>query len=107
MVMETVSLFREGIDAIKEAGGQTTKLCYQCGLCNTTCPLNIVGTFRVRGMIREADFGLVGFEAADMWRCVTCGACVQHCPRGVELVNVMRAVRRVIVDLGVARREMK
>ena len=102
MVTETVSLFREGIDAIKEAGGQTTKLCYQCGLCNTICPLNIIGTFRVRGMVREADFGLVSFETADMWRCVTCGACVQCCPRGVELVNVMRAVRRVIVDLGVA-----
>ena len=51
--METVSPFKEAMDIIKEAGGETFKLCYQCGLCNTTCPWNIVSILSVRRMVRE------------------------------------------------------
>lgn len=56
--METVTPFKEGIDAIKEAGGEAAKLCYQCGLCNTVCPWNKVRKFDVRKIIRQAQFGL-------------------------------------------------
>ena len=101
--MEAVSPFREAIDVIKEAGGEAFKLCYQCGLCNTVCPWNLLKPLNVRGVIRESQFGLVDFEADNIWLCATCRACVQNCPRGVELTDVMRALRRVIVELGVAK----
>ncbi|MFC1980287.1 (Fe-S)-binding protein [Chloroflexota bacterium] len=100
--METVSPFKEAIDIIKEAGGETLKLCYQCGLCDTACPWNTVSTLRLRRMVREAQFGLVDFEDEALWACVTCRNCVQRCPRGVEVIDVMRSLRRAIVGLGVA-----
>ncbi|MBI4286660.1 MAG: (Fe-S)-binding protein, partial [Chloroflexi bacterium] len=103
MVIETVSPFKDVIDIVKGVGGEAFRFCYQCGLCNTACPWNTVKNFNVRRLVREAQFGLVDFESDDMWRCVTCRACVARCPRGVEIIDVMRAFRRAIVDLNVAK----
>jgi Fe-S oxidoreductase len=51
--------------------------------------------------MHEAQLGATDFAAEDAWICATCGACVQRCPRGVEIIDVMRALRRAIVSLGI------
>ncbi len=101
--METIPLtpFKVVIDGIKEAGGEALKYCYQCGLCESVCPWNRVRRFPVRRMMHEAQLGLVPFESEDLWLCVTCRNCVQQCPRGVEIIDVMRALRRMLVPDGV------
>ncbi len=100
---EAVEPFAEAIDIIKEEGGEAFKLCYQCGLCSATCPWSQVKNFIVRRIMHQSQLGLVDFEAEDMWTCVTCRNCVQRCPRGVEIIDVMRSLRRAIVSLGVAK----
>lgn len=100
--MEAVTPFKEVADIIKEEGGDAFKLCYQCGTCTATCPWHLVRRFPPRRMIHQAQLGLSEFEAEEMWQCVTCGACVERCPRGVEIIDIMRALRRSIVSLGVA-----
>ena len=101
--METVELapFKEVIEGLKEAGGEAFKLCYQCGTCNTVCPWNRVRDFLVRKIVLQAQLGVVPFESEDLWLCATCGQCVQRCPRGVEIIDVMRAMRRLLVPDGV------
>jgi Fe-S oxidoreductase len=101
--METIPLspYKAVVDGIKEAGGEADKFCYQCGKCDTVCPWNRVRKFPVRKIINQAKFGVVPFESEDLWLCTTCGNCVQRCPRGVEIIDVMRAMRRVLVPDGV------
>ncbi len=101
--METVPLtpFKVVVEGIKEAGGDADKFCYQCGKCDTVCPWNRVRNFSVRRIIHQAKFGVVPFESEDLWLCTTCRNCVQRCPRGVEIIDVMRAMRRVLVPDGV------
>jgi Fe-S oxidoreductase len=53
-------------------------------------------------MIHQTQLGLVDFESEEIWLCTTCGACVERCPRGVEIIDIMRALRRVVVGLGAA-----
>ena len=101
--MQAVAPYREAIDIIKEEGGEILKLCYQCGLCTATCPWNLVISFSPRKLMHQAQLGLVDFESEEMWQCVACRACVQRCPRGVELVDVMRSLRRAIVELGIGK----
>jgi Fe-S oxidoreductase len=98
--MQAVAPYKEAVEVVKEAGGEALKLCYQCGLCTGVCPWNLVRNFLVRRMIHQAQLGLVNFEDEDAWLCATCRACVQRCPRGVEIIDIMRAMRRVIVELG-------
>ena len=101
--METVPLapFKDVIDGLKEAGGEAFKFCYQCGKCETVCPWNRVRKFFVRKIVNQAKFGVVPFESEDLWLCATCRNCVQRCPRGVEIIDVMRAMRRLLVPDGV------
>ena len=101
--METVTLapFKVVIDGIKEAGGDADKLCFQCGRCDTACPWNRVRKFPVRKMINQAKLGVIPFESEDLWICATCRHCVDRCPRGVEIIDVMRAMRRLLVPDGV------
>ena len=99
--METVTPFREIVDAIKASGGDAFKYCYQCGLCDAVCPWNRVGAFSMRKLVREATFGLVEIESEDIWRCTTCGKCPQACPRGVRQIESGVALRRIATEYDV------
>ncbi len=101
--METIPLspFKIVVEGLQEAGGEAFRFCYQCGTCETVCPWNRFRKFFVRRMIHEAQLGVVPFEAEDLWLCVTCRQCVERCPRGVEIIDVMRAMRRLLVPDGV------
>ena len=98
--MPAVTPSPEVIDIIKEEGGDILKLCYQCGTCTATCPWNSVRSFMLRKLIHQGQLGLVDFEDEDVWRCVGCRLCVERCPRGVEVPDIMRALRRVVMEVG-------
>lgn len=98
--MQAVSPFREAVDIIVKEGGEPLKLCFQCGVCSGTCPWSLVTSFLVRKLIHQAQLGLVDFEDEEVWRCVGCRLCVQRCPRGVQVTDIMRAIRRVIMEVG-------
>jgi len=53
--------------------------------------------------MRQAQVGVVDFEDEDVWRCVSCRLCVDRCPRSVEIVDIMRALRRVVVEVGAGK----
>ncbi len=99
--MEVVSPFKEAIDAIKQAGGEAFKYCYQCGLCDTVCPWNRVRKFSIRSIVRQATFGLPEIEGEDIWRCTTCNNCPTRCPRGVKQIEVGVSIRRIASEYGV------
>ena len=93
--------FKEITDLIKEKGGDPFRLCFQCGKCDTLCPWNRVATFSIRGIIRQATFGLTEIESEEIWRCTTCGLCTAECPRGVKQIEIGIAIRRIATEYGV------
>ena len=100
--MQSLTPFPEVIDLIKEEGGDPLKLCYQCGTCTATCPWNLVKNFIVRRVMHQGQMGLIDFENEEVWMCATCKACVDRCPRGVAIIDVMRSLRRAIVEKSLA-----
>ena len=99
--MENIADYKEIVDSIREKGGEAFKYCYQCGLCDTVCPWNRVRNFSMRKLIRQATFGLTEIENDEIWRCTTCGRCPQRCPRGVGIIEVGMASRRMATEFGV------
>ena len=99
--METVAPLEEVLDLIKETGGESFRYCYQCGLCDVVCPWNRVRDFSMRKLIRQANFGLTEIETEEIWRCTTCGRCLQQCPRGVNQIEVGVSSRRIASEFGV------
>ena len=102
-MVQAVTPYQEAVDIVKEAGGEAFKLCYQCGLCSGTCPWNLVRSFIVRRLMHETQLGVVDFEDEDIWLCATCNACVSVCPRGVEIIDVMKSLRNVVAEVGAAK----
>jgi len=98
---ESVSPLPEGIDAIRQAGGEAFKYCYQCGKCDTVCPWNRVTNFSMRNVVRQAAFGVPEVEGQAMWRCTTCGSCPKRCPRGVGTMDVTVSFRRIASEYGI------
>jgi Fe-S oxidoreductase len=98
MQTKILTPFKEGIDLIKEAGGDAFKLCWQCGLCSASCPWNTVRSFMTHKMICQSRYGLIDLEDEDWWLCTTCNLCVSRCPRGVAITDVIRAARKIMLE---------
>jgi Fe-S oxidoreductase len=87
-------------DLILEFGGSDLLTCMQCATCTGVCPWPAVRAFSPRRVIRLASLGLEGYEQEDLWNCVTCNNCVIRCPRGIDIVDVLRSTRAVMVEAG-------
>jgi len=79
-----------------ELTGGAASICYQCGTCTANCPWGLVSeeTVSIRGLIREAQLGLP-INGASLWLCTTCAFCEAYCPRGVNISDVILALRQM------------
>ena len=106
--MTAVTPFKEATDMFLEAGGEALQTCYQCGLCTATCPWNLVRDFLVRKIIHDGQIGLLTeVDREENWVCATCGACVERCPRGVQIIDIFKSIRTVGVQYDILPKELK
>jgi Fe-S oxidoreductase len=73
--------------------------CLQCGTCVSSCPWNAVLSYSPRRILRQLALDSGNEQSVDQaaWSCVTCDACGLNCPRGIEIVDVIKAVRALNV----------
>jgi len=91
------------VGMIEEVGGETNRKCFQCSTCSGACPWGRVSdAFRIRETIRLIQFGLEGYEEDQLWRCVSCNQCVDLCPQGVEVTELLKVVRGIMNEMGSA-----
>ncbi len=104
--MEVRTPFLEVSDAIVYSGAENLYWCMQCGLCTGTCPYRLVPgaaseEFNIRLVQHLGQLGLEGFESDDcLYACTTCRACVQVCPRGVDIIGNVVGMRRMMAEAG-------
>ena len=101
--------FNAEIDVLtdKDVNNSLSLRCFQCGTCSVVCPYSKVTTgnsrLSARKLLHESHLGIIDFESESMWCCVTCGACIERCPRDVEIIDFMRNLRRLEVDMGIGK----
>ncbi|RMI28154.1 MAG: (Fe-S)-binding protein [Calditrichaeota bacterium] len=79
-------------------GGESLGWCYQCAQCVGVCPVDIVGgDYGPRKIYRNVQAGIDLFNDADLWKCTTCMNCLRVCPKNVDMIQIMPAVREVAV----------
>ena len=101
-VSDLDSKFKHEISAVSDF--ERLRLCFQCGTCSADCPIaRFSATYHPRKLIRMAQLGmkdrLLSSEA--LWLCTACFTCVDHCPQGVDIAGILRALRNMAVKEGV------
>ena len=94
--MENNKYLREEI--IRMSGVNTAK-CMKCGKCSASCPAYDEMEYHPHqfvGMVEVGDIEPL-LNSESLYKCLSCFACVERCPRGVEPAKVVEAVRLTAV----------
>lgn len=84
-------------DEVAEALGDASFVsCLSCATCSAGCPSSNLGADA--DPRRAVRLALLGFEEQVMssrfvWTCTMCGRCTMHCPAGVNMATLVRALR--------------
>lgn len=81
---------------VAEVSGEEIDLCFQCGACSSGCPMTEEMDLLPSKVIRFAQLGMdevLGYKT--IWVCSTCFTCEVRCPRGIDIANVMEALREL------------
>lgn len=83
---------------ILEKSGVDTKKCMVCGKCSGTCPNYDAMEYHPHQFVQMVENGEIAklMESSSIYRCLSCFACLERCPRQVEPVKVIEAVRQVV-----------
>jgi len=90
-------------EVMDSPGGETLKLCFQCGTCTSSCPIaRFSRSYRPRHIIRMAQLGFkkAVLSSSTLWLCAACFTCTDRCPQGVEVSSVLRVLRNIAVSEG-------
>ena len=88
----------------KVPGVENLKLCFQCGTCTADCPIaRFSEIYNPRKLMRMTLLGMKGrvLSSEAIWLCAACFTCVDHCPQGVDIAGVLRALRNMAVKEGI------
>ncbi|MCL2166195.1 MAG: 4Fe-4S dicluster domain-containing protein, partial [Clostridiales bacterium] len=69
--------------------------CMKCGKCSATCPSYSeidIPPHRFVMMVENGEIEAL-LSSQLLWKCLSCFACVERCPRGVEPSRLVEAVR--------------
>jgi heterodisulfide reductase subunit C len=85
-------------DRVNDLSGEKVDLCFQCGACSGGCPMTQEMDYLPSKIIRLVQLGLEeALESKTIWICMTCFNCEVRCPRGIDVANVMEALRQIVL----------
>ena len=90
------------VEDVKAEIGETFLTCLQCGTCTSICPVNLISSYSPRQILRQLAMKTGTEQSVDqaVWSCFTCNACGVNCPRGIPIIEVIKAVRGLNVAGG-------
>lgn len=90
---------REKADEIREISGVNTKKCMKCGKCSASCPSYEEMDIKPHQFVSYVERGEIEplLQSASLWKCLSCFACVERCPRDVKPGKLIDAVRQMVI----------
>lgn len=69
--------------------------CMRCGKCSATCPSYDEMEYHPHQFVYMVENGDIDtlINSNSVYKCLSCFACVERCPRGVEPAKLIEAVR--------------
>lgn len=73
--------------------------CMRCGKCSATCPNYDEMEYHPHQFVNMVENGDIEplLKSESIYKCLTCFACVDRCPRNVEPAKLIEAVRLMAI----------
>ena len=86
-------------DEIIRSSGVNPKKCMRCGKCTATCPAFDEMEYHPHQFVYMVENGDIEplMQSKSLYKCLTCFACVDRCPRGVEPAKLVESVRLAVI----------
>lgn len=84
---------------ILEISGVNPRKCMKCGKCSGACPAYDEMEYHPHQFVDMVENGRIEelMASKGIYRCLSCFACVERCPRSVEPARLIEAVRLAVV----------
>ena len=93
----------ENKDELKEqiilSSGVNPLKCMRCGKCTASCPSFDEMEYHPHQFVYMVEKGDIEslMNSDSLYKCLSCFACVERCPRGVEPAKIVEAVRLAVI----------
>lgn len=73
--------------------------CMRCGKCSATCPSYDEMEYHPHQFVYMVEMGDIDtlMKSESIYKCLSCFACVDRCPRGVEPAKLVEAIRLLVI----------
>jgi len=84
-------------DILRMSGVEPRK-CMRCGKCSGTCPAYDEMEYHPHQFVYMVENGQIEklMNSPSIFKCLTCFACIERCPRQVEPAKLVEAVRNLV-----------
>ena len=81
-------------EIIRMSGVNPSK-CMRCGKCSASCPAYDEMEYHPHQFVNMVESGDIEplLNSESLYKCLSCFACIERCPRGVEPAKLVEAVR--------------
>ena len=86
-------------ERIKEISGVNPLKCMKCGKCSATCPAfneMDIKPHQFVSYVLNGDIDALA-NSKSLWKCLSCFACVERCPRDVQPGRLIDAARQLVI----------
>ena len=82
-------------EQIPRTSGVNPLKCMRCGKCSGTCPAYDEMEYHPHQFVSMVESGDIEplLNSESLYKCLSCFACIDRCPRGVEPAKLVEAVR--------------
>ena len=86
-------------EQILRTSGVNVLKCMRCGKCSATCPSYDEMEYHPHQFVYMVEKGEIDklMNSPSIYKCLSCFACVERCPRSVEPAALIEAVRDAVV----------
>ena len=86
-------------EQILRTSGVNPLKCMRCGKCSGTCPSYDEMEYHPHQFVYMVETGDIEplLESKSLYKCLTCFACVDRCPRNVEPAKLVEALRLMVI----------